>query len=96
MLSNEASVSVTSVNVFTADYRGHTPEELANMTVDKIIYVGRNSHPAIIEQARAFRQNIYAVLVDAFKLAQESERTNIVGKLITSDQAEIASLIQKL
>ncbi len=96
MLSNEATVNVGSVNVFTADYRGHTPEELADMTVDRIIHVGQNSHPAIIEQARAFRENIRSVLIHAFKLAQESERTTIVGKLIQADQEDIANLIRRL
>lgn len=96
MLSNEAMVNVGAVNVFTADYRGHTPEELADMTVDKIIHVGQNSHPAIIEQARAFRENIRAVLIHAFKMAQDSERTTIVGKLIQADQEDIANLIRRL
>jgi len=96
MMSNSGAVSVGSVNVFTADYRGHTPEELADMTVDKIIHVGQNSHPAILDQARAFRENIRAVLVHAFKQAQESERTTIIGSLTKNGFEDIANLIRRL
>ena len=96
MMSNEGLANVGSVNVFTADYRGHTPEELAEMTVEKIIYVGQNSHPAIIEQARAYRENIRAVLIHAFKMAQESERTTIIGSLTRNGFEDIAQLIRRL
>jgi len=96
MLSNEGFANVGSVNVFTVDYRGHTPEELADMTVEKIIYVGQNSHPAIIEQAHAFRDNIRVVLIHAFKLAQESEKTTIIGSLTKNGFEDIANLIRRL
>ena len=46
---------VGEVRIITTDNRGFNAEEMADLTVDKIIFIGRNSHPAIIEQARAFK-----------------------------------------
>ena len=96
MMSNQGFVSVGSVNVITTDYRGHTPEELADMAVEKIIHVGQNSHPAIIEQARAFRENIRAVLIESFRQAQQSERTTIIGSLTKNGFEDIANLIRRI
>ena len=47
-------VEAGSVMVQTTSNRGFTPEELADNALDKIIYVGSSSHPAIQEQAEAF------------------------------------------
>jgi hypothetical protein len=88
--------SIGDVSVFTADYRGHTPEELADMAVTKIIYVGRNSHPAIIDQAKAYREEIRTVLTHYFRMAQEAERANIFGALTKHGSADIAELIRRM
>ena len=96
MQSFLGNANVGTVNVLTADYRGHTPEELADMAVDRIIYIGGNSHPVIVEQARAYRENIRKILVEYLRAAQESERTNICGKLILNGNGELADLIRSL
>lgn len=88
--------SVGTVNVLAVDYRGHTPEELAEMAVDRIIYIGGNSHPVIVDQARAYREHIKKVLIEYFRMAQASERTNICGKLILNGNDELANLIRSL
>lgn len=93
---NQGVANIGAVNVVTLDYRGYTPEELAEMTVDKIIRIGQNSHPAIIEQARAFRENIRVVLVEAFRQAQEAERATIIGSLTKNGFEDIANLIRRI
>lgn len=86
-------IQVGDINVMTTNGRGHTPEEMADLAVDRIIYVGQNSHPAIIEQARAFKAHIHAVLVDYFHKAQEQERVTIQAKLYRHGYNDIANLI---
>lgn len=88
--------SVGSVLVHTTDYRGYTPEELADRALDRIIHVGDSSHPAIIEQAKAFRSQIRAVLVHYLREAQSSERTTICGELIKHGQADLAEIIRRM
>lgn len=51
------------IQVATVDYRGFTPEELADRALDKIIQIGDQSHPVIRDQAVAFREHIRGILV---------------------------------
>ena len=46
-------VDVGNVLVRTTSNRGFTPEEIAERALDKIVYVGSQSHPAIRDQAEA-------------------------------------------
>ncbi len=80
----------------TTNGRGQTPEELAERALARIIHVGEGSHPAIIEQAKAFRNNIHAVLVDYLQQAQVSERTNIIAALDRSGNTDISNIIRSL
>jgi hypothetical protein len=87
---------VGSVVVHTADYRGHTPEELAQLALDKMIYVGDNAHPLIADQARAFKEGLRTILIHYLKMAQESERTTICGHLIKGGHADLAEIIRSM
>jgi len=87
---------VGNVKVFATDNRGFNPEEMADMTVDKILYVGQNSHPAIIEQARAFKENIRHLLVEAFAQAQREERNTICTQLELKGQGGLADIIRRI
>jgi hypothetical protein len=73
--------SVGNVNVMVANNRTHTPEEWAEMATDQIIFVGGNSHPVIVDQARAYREQIKNTLVHYFNLAQEAERNALLRRL---------------
>ena len=53
----------SQVKVLTTQGRGFTPEEMAERATDKIISVGSQTHPAIRDQAEAFRNQINKVLV---------------------------------
>ena len=91
-----AGLNLGAVNVFTTDNRGFTAEEIAERALDKIIYVGDQSHPVIAEQARAFKEHIKRVLVQYLREAQESERITISAKLSQAGHPEIAKLIGDL
>ena len=91
-----AGMDLGSVNVYTTANRGYTAEEIAERAIDKIIYVGDQSHPAITAQARAFKQHIYDVLVVYLREAQESERITLAAKLSQAGHPEIAKLLGEL
>ena len=44
------------VDIQTTDNRGQTPEEVAERCVNKLIGISNNAHPAIKEQAHAYRK----------------------------------------
>ena len=91
-----AGLNLGAVNVYTTDNRGFTAEEIAERALDKILYVGDQSHPVIAEQARAFKEHIKRVLVHYLGEAQESERITICAKLSQAGHPEIAKLIGDL
>jgi hypothetical protein len=51
------------------------------MATDQIIYIGGNSHPVIVDQARAFREQIYKTLVYYFTQIQNAERADITRRI---------------
>jgi hypothetical protein len=81
------------VKVATTSNRGFTPEEIAEHALDNIIYVGDNSHPAIQEQARAFRDNIRAVLVYYMHEAVRSHNVTLVNKFIKAGHPELIPIL---
>jgi len=82
-----------SVSVHTTSNRGFTPEEIAERALDKIIYVGSESHPAIRAQAEAFKDSIRSVLVLYMKDVAQSERTTIANKLRDAGYPGLVSVI---
>lgn len=84
------------VQVYTTTERGFTPEEIAERALDKIIYVGEQSHPVIRDQAQAFKNAIRSVLVFYLREAQNSERTNIIANLSKQGFEEMAQIIRRI
>ena len=63
MLTNSLAMSNDfSVSVETTDNRGFTPEEVAERCVNKIIGISNNAHPAIKEQAHAYRKEMEKIM----------------------------------
>lgn len=84
-----------SVLVHTTSNRGFTPEEIADRAVDKIVYVGSQSHPVIRDQAEAFKAQIRQVIVLYMKEAVQSERTTMANKLREAGHPELVSIINQ-
>lgn len=89
----ELPISVGSVQIHTTTNRGFTPEELAERALDKIIYVGSESHPAIRDQAEAFKNQIRAVLVYYMHQAVQSHNTTITNRLLQAGHPELVKLL---
>lgn len=92
-ISVEIPVLLGGVVVHTTQNRGFTPEELAEMAIDKIIYVGSQSHPAIRDQAEAFRNQIRAVLIDYMKRAVQSHNVTVANRLSDAGHSELIKLL---
>lgn len=87
---------IGSVIVHTADYRGATPEELADRAVERIIFVGGNSHPVIVQQAVVYRDKIRSLLIHYFREAQEAERATICGKLTLQGLDDLSEIVKNI
>lgn len=83
-----------NVMVQTTHGRGFTPEEIAERALDKIVYVGSNSHPAIREQAEAFKDSIRKVLVFYLHEAVRSNNVTLVNRLNNAGYPELAKILE--
>lgn len=84
-----------SVIIQSTENRGFTPEEIANRALDKIMYVGKDAHPLIRDQAEAFRENIRHVLVFYLKEAVKSDRTTLANRLREAGHPELIKLLNE-
>mgnify|MGYP003150829874 CR=1 FL=1 len=70
---------VGQVQVFTSNNTGHSPEQIADMAMNKIMMINEKAPPPIKDQAVAYRNNIRDVIVYYLKQMAKSERTTILG-----------------
>lgn len=92
----ESESNLGTIKVFTTANRGFTPEEIADRTLEKIIYVGEKSHPLIVEQAKAFKESIREVLVNSLQEAQSAAKTDICAKLSQNGYQDLSQIIRGL
>ena len=94
MISANGAMQIGDIVLTTVSDRGFTPEELAERALDRILYVGRNSHPVIQEQAEAFRDQIRGVLVEYMKQAIRSNHTTLANRFRDAGHPELVKLLE--
>lgn len=95
MVSTSGGVLLGEVIATTVSGRGFTPEEIAEQALDKIVYIGSNSHPVIRDQAEAFRNQIRGVLVRYMKQAIASNHTTLANRLRDAGHPELIKILEK-
>lgn len=89
-------MSLLAAEVRTTSGRGFTAEELAAQAADRIVSASDTAHPAIRDQAVAYRSVIEKLLTEYFKQAVRSDRTSVYNALQEAGHAELAELIRRL
>lgn len=84
-----------NVKIMSTQGRGFTPEEIAERALDRIVYVGSQSHPLIREQAEAFRENIRELLVFYLKEAVRSHNVTLVNKFKKAGYPELVKILDE-
>lgn len=93
MITVEMPVLTSGVSVVTTQNRGWDAEELAQRAVDKIIFVGDQSHPAVQAQARAFKVQVKHVVAFYLKEAVEQDRLTMANRLREAGHPELVHLL---
>tara|TARA_R110000772_G_scaffold102926_4_gene203764 strand:- start:583 stop:873 length:291 start_codon:yes stop_codon:yes gene_type:complete len=96
MLTEPIGITVGSVGVQTTDNRGFTPEETAKRCVDKIIGISDNAHPAIRDQAYAYRKEMEKVIAIYMVQAIKSDRTTVYNAIKDSETWKLAEYIRRM
>ena len=94
MISSSGGVLLGEIKAVSVSGRGFTPEEVADMALEKIVYVGEGSHPLIRDQAEAFRSQIRAVLVRYMRQAVASHNTTLANRLREAGHPELVKLLE--
>ena len=84
------------VSVQTTDNRGFTPEEVAKRCTEKIVDVSKDAHPAIREQAEAFKHHLEKVIAFYMKEAIKSDRTTVCNAIKDAGYDTLAEHIRRL
>lgn len=95
MFSASGGALLGDIKAMNVSGRGFTPEELAESALDKIIYVGSNSHPAIRDQAEAFKQQIRSVLISYGRQCINSHGTTLANRFRDAGHPELIKLLEK-
>tara|TARA_R100000322_G_scaffold166857_1_gene134009 strand:- start:309 stop:599 length:291 start_codon:yes stop_codon:yes gene_type:complete len=96
MFDSESMAGVSDALVFTTTDRGHSPEEMAEMTLNKIMLVSEDAPPVIRDQAIAHRDKLKEILIFYMNRMAQSERTTIWAKLRQQGHEDMAEIIRRL
>ena len=84
------------VEVVTTQNRGHTPEEVAELCINKIVGISATADTIIRQQAEAFKTQIKQVVIHYMKQAIQSDRTTVYNALLDAGEPKLADLIRTL
>ena len=96
MFDASSNSEIGQVSVFTSTDRGHSPEEMAEMALNKIMLVSEDAPPVIREQALAYKDKLKEILIFYMKRMAQSERTTIWALMKKQGHEDIAEIIRRL
>jgi hypothetical protein len=88
--------AVGSPFVTTSNGGGHSPEQVAELCVNRIIQISDNAPPELAQQARAFRGQLLEVVLQYVKLAAQEDRSTVATKLEQAGHAQLAAHVREL
>lgn len=92
----EIAMAAPNVTVRTTSERGLTPDELADLAMDKLISVSDSAPPVIADQARAFKARMREVVLHYMKQAIASDRTTLYNTLKQAGHPDLAEMIRRI
>ena len=96
MFKMSVESNLGDVVVKTTERRGLSPEELAERAVEQIVSVSSSVDPIVRQQAEAFRNRIYHVVLGIIKQAIKSDRTTLINEFIQQGQSAPADILRRL
>ena len=96
MFEATAAGAIGKVSIFTSTDGGHTPEQVADMALNRIIQVNESAPPVIKEQAAAYKDRLREILIYYMNSMAKSERTTIWSLMKKQGHDDIAEIIRRL
>lgn len=85
-----------NVSVTTTDHSTLGPEHWATRASDHIVFVGKNAHPLIADQALEFKQSIHKTVRHYMYEALKEDRSRVVSLLRLAGHNDLANSVEKL
>ena len=95
-MGNPALAMLGAVTVMTSTNGGHSPEQIAEMCVNRLIRVADTAPPEIAVQARAFRDQMSDVVLGYVRMAAAEDRATVVAQLERAGLHDAAELTRRL
>jgi hypothetical protein len=92
----DATSAIGSPFVVTSNNGGHSPEQVAELCVNRLIQVSDTAPPELAQQARAFRQQMLAVVLHYVRMAAAEDRTTVCLTLEQAGFSDLAQQVRKL
>jgi len=89
-------MEIGNVIVTTTSDGGHDPAFWAQSAADRIVSIGSNCHPAIAQQAEAFKEAVRATALHCIQEAIKSDRTTLLVELERQGHKDMADIIRNL
>ena len=96
MFDASGNSEIGDVAVFTSTNRGHSPEEMADMAMNKIMLVSEDAPPVIRDQALAYKAKLKEILIFYMNRMAQSERTTIWALMQQQGHEDVAEIIRRL
>ena len=87
---------IGNIKVFTSTNGGHSPEQITEMVMNKIMSINETAPPAIRDQALAYRNDIKDVILYYMRKMAQSERTTMWALLRKQGHEDMAEIIRRL
>jgi len=84
------------VTVVTSENKGLDASHWAERATRRIVFVGGSCHPAIADQAEAFKDQVNKVVMFYMEQAIKSDRTTLIALLEQNQHSDTAEIIRRL
>ena len=84
------------VSVTTTTNGGLSTDHWAERATNTIVSVGAKSHPLIMEQANAFKKDVFQVIKYYMEEAVKSDKTSKIAELEQADHSDMAEILRKM
>ena len=96
MFNLKMDTPIFDFDVVTSDKGGHSPDAIAEMCVNKLISVSENAHPAIKQQAEAYRDAMLKIVRQYIKMAMQEDRATMCAQIREAGFHDLADQIRRL
>ena len=96
MIEDKIGFELGQVMVSTTENRGHDAEFWATQITKKIVGISEQADPHIRQQAEAFRNHVYTLILLGVKNAIASDRVTLRGVLASQGHEDMANIIKEL